>query len=405
MALKPDEVLLTLGKDNVRIAENYEIRCSILTQPAGFALRLGHGGVVAELFKRYPKNTPFELRVNGRLMQTGATDSRATGGTGGSMATFKGRDVMGPLCSAYAPANKSFSNLSYHQLTSEVLDLVGLGDRLLIGTDAANRKAITGTVIVELNPASLEITKRTGQDATAERVTGGEEGTRRTSHKSITMKVGGRWYDWLKTQLDRAGLFLWATGEGAFILAIPTPEQKPAYRIERTARGVHVDPARAALGKVVDCDFEDDGERRFTKMIVYGKGGGRVHGRQKVVGEFVDQEMTAELGGENVRLITVHDDDVKTIKQAQHYARRRMAEINREAYRLVYTMAGHSTLESADGSRANWAANTVVEVDDREIGVRGNFWIEEVTSNGSPHQLSKLRLMRPQDMFFALEVA
>lgn len=397
MALPVDEVLLTLGTDTVRIAEQYEIRAAILSQPASFALRLGHGGVIADLLSRYPKNTPFELRVNGRLMQTGYTDGSATGGDGGAQVTFRGRDVMGRLCSAYAPRDKSFSNLTYHELVSNVLDEVGLQEHLLVGEDAANRKAITGTQIVELDPAHLDIvTKRTGSE-----IGDGEEGRRKVTQKSITLKVGGRWYDWLKTQLDRAGLFLWASGEGAFMLTVPTAAQKPAYRIERVARGGAV---RDQIARVVDHDFDDNGEGRFTKMIVYGRGGGRKAGRVKVTAQCVDPEMAFFLGGENTRIITVHDNDVKTIAQAEHYARRRMAEINREAWRLSYKLAGHSTI-GADGSRAVWSPNTVVEVDDREIGIRGLFWIEEVTFNGSPQQSTTLRLMRPDHLFFATEAA
>lgn len=395
MALYEDTVELTLGGDTVKIAENYQVRCSILTQPASFALRLGHGGVVADLFTRYPKHTPFELRVNGRLLQTGYTEGRSSGGDSGSQVTFKGRDVMGPLCSAYAPADKSFSNLSYHRLVSDVLDMVGLGEHLLIGSDAANRMAISGTQVVELQPATLDIiTKQRVREGLGE----GIEGTRKTTYRSITMKVGGRWYDWLKTQLDRAGLFLWASGEGAFILAVPTGDQRASYRIRRVERGGPI----TENGQVVGHEFEDNGETRFTKMIVYGRGGGRKAGRTKIVGEFVDIEMAAELGGENVKLITVHDNDVKTIEQARHYARRRMSEINREAYRLSYTVAGHSTI-GADGNRAVWTPNTVVDVEDIEIGIRDKFWIEEVVMNGNPQRTTTLRLMRPRDLFFGTE--
>lgn len=394
MALPDDDVELRLGGDTLKIVENYEIRSAILTQPAGFALRLGHGGVLADLLSRYPNRTPFTLHVNGQQLQTGYTDAKASGGDEGSKVTLRGRDIMGALMSACAPADRSFSNLSYHRLVSDVLDAVGLREHLLIGTDAANRSAIAGKQIVETTPSELEVTKR----ANAEIVTDGKDNTRKSSERSITLKVGGKWFDFLKTQLDRAGLFLWASGEGAFILAVPTPFQKPAYQITRIQRG------EQGLGKVVDHDFEDNVENRFTKMVVNGRGGGRKHGRTKHQGIFVDPEMVEIFGGEDRKILTVHDSDVKDLRQANHYARRQMSELNREGYRLAYTLAGHSTI-TRDGTRAIWTPNTVVEVNDRELNIEGNFWIEEVSMKGTPHRTTTVRLMRPSDMFFALEAA
>jgi len=396
MALRADEVVLKLKGESLKIVENYEVHSAILTQPAAFSLRLGHGGVLAELISRYPENTPFELFVNGRLLQTGFTDGLKAGGSDGSQVTFDGRDVLGKLVSAYAPADKAFSSLTYHDLVAKVLEEVGYKDFTLIGDDVANRKAITGTTIVELTPSEAIVTKRTTREAKAERLTSTTAGTKKVVHNSITMKVGGRWYEWLKTQLDRAGLFLWVSGDGVFILSVPNPAQRPAYQITRISRG------EQGIGKVVDVDHERNVESRFTKMLVYGRGGGRRFGRQKIRGEFVDPEMAALFGGPDAKFITVHDNDIKSQKQAVHYARRRMAELNRDGWRLSYTMSGHST-EGADGNRAVWSPNTVVQVDDREIGVKGDFWIEDVSLRGNPQQTATLRLMRPGDCFFALD--
>lgn len=396
MPFERDEVVLRLAGESLRIVSGYEISSSILTQPAGFSIQLGHSGILATLLSRYPENTPFELFVNDRQCQTGFTDGCQTGSGGGSEATFKGRDVLGRLFSAYAPADKAFQNLTYFELVEKVLEEVGYQELLLIGDDAANRKAITGTTVVMLQAAELEVNKRADSLAAAERLGDGKEGTKKVVHKSITMKVGGRWYDWLKTQLDRAGLFLWATGEGAFMLSVPTPEQKAAYQIVRIRRG------ERGIGTVVSHQHERNVENRFTKMIVYGQGGGRKFGRSKVVGEFVDPEMSELFGGPDKKFITVHDNDIKTQKQAIHYARRRMAELNREGWNLSYTLSGHSTM-GADGNRAIWSPNTVVEVDDRELGIQGNFWIERVSMRGGPETTTTLRLMRPGDCFFALE--
>lgn len=399
MSLFKDEIVLELGGESVRIVENYEVRCSILTQPAGFSVRLGHGGVVADLLSRYPENTPFQLRVNDSKVQTGFTDGMRTAGTGGTQVTYDGRDLVGKVVSAYAPADKSYSNLTYLELTEKVLTDVGftLGDDvLLFSDDVANRKAISGTVITELTAAEIEITTRQNEGA---RETDAQAGTKKTSYRSATVKVGKRYYEFLKTQLDRAGLFLWATGEGAFMLSFPNTSQTPAYEITRIKRN------ERGLGNVIDHSHNRNIEGRFTKMIVYGRGGGRKLGRSKIKGEFVDPEMSALLGGDDRKIYPVHDNDVTSVKQAVHLARRRMAEINREGWELTYTVAGHSTLRSANGARAIWTPNTVVAVDDRELGIKGDFWLEQVSMLSGPQKTTQLRLMRPSDCFFALEAA
>src|SRR6266540_1463907 len=152
MALFEDDVVLTLGGEETRIVENYEVRSSILTQPAGFALRLGHGGVIDALARQVPPQTPFELRVNGQLLQTGYTDGLRTAGSGGTQITFDGRDAMGRLVSAYAPVDRSFSNLTYAELVKKILGEVGFNidgedeskpETLLFYDDTANRKAIS----------------------------------------------------------------------------------------------------------------------------------------------------------------------------------------------------------------------------------------------------------------------
>jgi prophage tail gpP-like protein len=399
VALFKDEVVLTLNGESTRIVENSEVRSSILTQPAGFALRLGHGGVVADLLKRYPEQTPFQLRVNDTLVQTGYTDGDRTQGAGGTQVTFDGRDVMGKVVSAFAPSDKTYSNLTYRELTDRILREVGFdldNETLLFSDDVANRKAISGTVITKLTNSEVEVTTRQEDGS---QVTDSVAGTRKTTYRSSTVKVGKSYYEFLKTQLDRAGLFLWAAGEGHFVLSFPSPSQTPAYRISRVKRD------ERGLGNVVDHSFTRNTVQRYTKLIVHGRGGGRKVGRTKISGECIDPEMVERFGGENKKILPIHDNDIQTVKQAQHFARRRMAELNREGWQLSYVMSGLSTMQSANGARALWTPNTVVEVDDNELGIHGNFWVEEVQMKITPQSTTTVRLMRLSDMFFSQEAA
>lgn len=407
MALFTDEVLLTLAGETITIAENYEIRAGILNQPAGFGLRLGHGGVVADLAKRYPENTPFSLSVNGQTVQTGSTDGLTTGESNGAcMITFEGRDALAPLADTYVAADTAFSGISFAELVERVLAIAGYenftrASGKLVVSNEANRRKISGVQLVQTAPPSADVNIKVTEGRESIEFTNIVPGTKKTTYKTVKIQLGTKWLDWLKTQLDRAGLFLWATGDGRLILSAPNPNQDPCTQIRRVKRGDRGE----GFTRVVRHQLRRNTRNRYTKFIVYGKGGGRNFGRQKVRGEFVDPEMTAIFGGEDKRVRTHHDNDVKDVAAAEYMARRLCAEANREGWQLNYTLAGHSTRSSVGGARMIWTPDTVVEVDDRELGVSGLFYLENLTMNRAPEATTTIQLMRLQDLVFALEAA
>lgn len=418
MALPVDDVVLTLGGEALRITQGYEIRAGIFQQPAGFALRLGHGGVVADLFQRYPNNTPFSLSVNGNPFQSGFTDGKVSGeSSGASEATFEGRDPMARVVKAFVHAEMAFQGITYAELTEQVLALCGLvgytrANGKLSVSNEANRRRISGKQIVETKPPSVDkadfsitgdpaLTRRFGtgqvqqEDVEVTVFRNAVPGTTKTVYRTVKVTMGTKWHEgFLKPLLDRGGLFLWATSDGGFILSTPNANQEPAAQIVRIKRG------EAAPGgvRVVRHSFRDDTKERYSKWVVYGRGGGRETGRWKTQAEFVDQEMAAILGHENAVVNTHHDNACDTLQKCEHLARRRCAEANRSSWSLTYTLSGHSTLGRK--GRYVWTPDTVVEVDDREIGVRGNFYVESVAMNCNPQKTTTVRLMKPADLVF-----
>lgn len=395
MSLFKDEVALTLGGDTLRVTQQYEVKTEILRQPAAFSIRLGHGGVVADFLKRYPPNTPFSLSINGQTIQTGWTDGASSGeGSGASEATFDGRDALAPVIKSCVRRDRSFQDTTYLGLTAAVFDEVGLTDYTIVGDNTANRKAITGKVTVETKPAEIEIETLANGEAKIREIV---PGTTKTTYKSESARIGTRWYDWLKTRLDRAGIFLWAAGDGSFILSRPNGDQSPIARIARIKRGERGD------GRVLQHSYRQDISNLYTKVIVSGHGGGgKNFGRTKNYGEFVNPWAAQLMGGENRQVLTLHDNECKSPRSCEHLARRRVAEMNRDAWQLSYLVAGHSTL-AIGGGRAVWAADTIVEVDDREAGIAGLFYVEGVTFSRGPQTTTRLRLMRPEDLVFATE--
>jgi prophage tail gpP-like protein len=113
--------------------------------------------------------------------------------------------------------------------------------------------------------------------------------------------------------------------------------------------------------------------------------------------------MSALFKGEDFQPLHVHDTHAKTEQQAAAMARRKIAEANRNGWQLNYTLAGHTapSLIGGGDSRAVWTPDTMVEVDDDELGIRGLFYIESVTHTRGPHTESTVHLMRPEDLIFA----
>src|SRR6266571_492908 len=124
-----DRVRLVLNGNEVLIAETWDVKCSIFTQPAAFSLRLGHGGTVAELIKRYPPRTPFQLYIGKSQQQSGRTDARgAEDSAGGSEFTVRGRDTLAPLHDDLIADESVFNEPTYVDLVKKQLKEVGLGD-------------------------------------------------------------------------------------------------------------------------------------------------------------------------------------------------------------------------------------------------------------------------------------
>lgn len=376
LGVGPDAVRLTLGDEDVVIAESWEIKQSILTQPAAFSIRIGWGDVAAQLIKKYPPRTPFTLSIGNVVQQSGAIDAiRCDAATGATTLTIRGRDSLAPLHDAYITADESLQDATFGDVVAKALTASGIEDFTLQTSNAANRKAITGVGVVQIADPD-----------------GGENPQTQKINRVLQCKVGERQYHHVKKCLDRAGLFLWAsTTLNFFILSEPNAKQRPAYRIVRQ-RGAD----RNAVN-VISATFNNDTAGRYSEAIVYAKGGGKKFGRVTTSGAFVDDEMF-NLGF--TRPMVLKDATVTNAEQAEFYARRKLAETRRAGWQLSYTLAGHSTPSLIGGQRAVWAVDTVVEVDDEEFGLQGQFYIESVEFRRGPETTTVLTLQRPQDLIF-----
>lgn len=396
-----DVVELTIGDaGTTRVCESYEVKQSIFTQPNGYAIRLGSSDTAKKLLGYAKPNTKTELRINGRLQQTGWTDGPevSSNGNGGTTVTIHGRDATAVVHDPDFEADHNFgSSLSIGELTSQVLDLVVDRSYTLVYSNAANREKQSGGTVSLTVPDDLKAALTSPKN------------------KQRSAKFGSKVWQFLKHEHEQAGLFLWATADGNFILSQPHAGQRPLYRIVRqygqTRNRVSVEVV----------SYKNVTTGRFSSYEVRSRGGGKAAtavsapnapadikpalvgsagstGRKQHVGIYVDQEMV-DYG--IVRPRTIINPKATTPAACEFLARRECAKDRAANWNLVYSVPGHSTVSLDGGSRIVWAVDTMVEVVDEILDLRGSFYIEGLTFRRGPDgTATELTLLRPEDLVF-----
>lgn len=388
-----DRVRLVLAGEEVAIAEQYECHIGFLTVPSTFALRLGHGGTVSQLLKRFRPNTPFQLFIGGALQMTGATDTIAVHEGEGSIVTIEGRDRLALLHDSYIEEEKSYTDATYFDFVARNLTEIK-ADFTLFQDAAAARKIQTG-VRVQKPPSETSAKTKIATDA----------GTAGSVVRIVRSKMGERRYEFVKRHLDRAGLFLRNAPDGTFILSEPNGDQKPLYRILRRRMGSARNTVSVRLGEYRNSSAPP----RYTGCVVFARHGGRKHKRGILTSDAsIDDEMWNDPTGKDGkvgfgiknRFHVTRDANVYSMEQASAFAQRKLAEGRRACWRLQYIATGHTTPALVGGGRAVWSPDTVVHVTDDELDLDDDFWIESVTHRRTPQTETVINLMRKMDLLF-----
>ena len=415
-----DSFTLRIGGVMFLLTESYEITASFFKQPSACCIRLGpkltdgddyRERLVSQVLDVARPGSTFELLARSPQkhdeprwigIQSGILDSRGSPNAGSLQVELRGRDFMARVFDSFVTEERAFTERTYYDLTRKVLDLVGLTE------EAGHGLLVDDTGRREVNPSRRAVGKggiavptQSAEEIVRELETGATSGTGKTLYKAPKIKLGTRYYDFLQQQYKLAGLFLMATGEGNFFLTRPhrylLPECRLTRKSTRTATGQRIEH-----GNILDHSFTDDTTQRHSKAIVYGQGGGGKAGRNKYRGECSDEDL--ERFG-IVKPIVIHDADVKSDEEAAYVARRTLGDERRESWRLVYTVAGHTTPNTASltpGARAFWTPDTTVIVDDDQLNIHDTLWIESVTFRRGPEGTStRIELCHPSDLDFA----
>jgi prophage tail gpP-like protein len=371
-----DRVALELDGGETKHFENYSVRTSILQQPSHFSVTLSAAGGTAALLAQFPPRTKFTLKIGNVPQFTGETDGfEASGNAGSTSVTFTGRSPIARLFDADVDAEKSFTNVTYAELVQKAMDEVGLKNSLFTD-NAATRKLKSG---VTFEHYGREPKYKPG-------VVGYPTGVAHVVHA----KMGETWFHFCERHLKKAGLFLGDDPLGNIVMLLPNKTQQPMFHFARK-RG----QARNVVN-VEEAHFRNDATRRYSEVIVYGRSGGRKFGHYKTKGSFTDTEME-KAGFSRKRVF--RDANVTNEAEAAEYARRKLAEMNRASWSLTYTISGHTAPTDAQGGRAVVSPDMVAHVEDDELGINADLYIESVEYH-SPPRKTKVTLMRLEDLVF-----
>ncbi len=387
-----DSCSIQIAGQRMLYAESWEIDEAILSQPAKFTVRIGWQDTALSLFYNtcHPR-TLVQLFINGALQMSGRIDRAAlkqAQGEGGQSLEVTGRDLLAPVYDGHVRAETSFKDSTYFEMVKTVFKSCGIDPSKLQRTNTNNRSLKAGIPISEIAPAQV-----------VDQIQQVVPGTIGAISANLHARAGMGRLEYLRKQLDRAGLMLWAAADGTFVLSAPNASQKPSYTIYRS-----ISPSNGANWRsdgttnILAWSLEDDATNRHSEIIIYGRGGGRKAGAKKSKAFYDDAEM---LGWGYDQAVIHRDEYVQTGAQAAYLARRKIAEARREGYKLEYVIAGHTLPVGTDPhTRAVVTPDTTVQVYDEVLGLDGVFYVEGVKRTRGPETSTTIRLMRPVDLVF-----
>lgn len=395
-----DRVHLEINGQRLPNCVQYSVKRSILTQPSSFSLVLGAGRpnvdafTAGELLRLAQPRTAFTMMIGSTTIMSGLIEDRDVADNNGTTVTVSGRDWMIPLVKEYIHYEVDFGQPTYFELVRKVLDICGLKDRKLYADNEANRKTSSRSVKAKAQPmADLVESFPTNTQLNA---------NSKVNVQRIVGKVGGTWFDFIRKQLKKSGLYLWATADGNFVLSRPTGTLDPQYKVIYK-RGVP-----RTMTQTSSRQFSDHTSTRWAHSVCFGKGANGAKGVHKMERNWPDFEM-GQYGYTDT--FVQYESDAKTPNEAEYAAKRKTADARRDSWSLWYTLSGHTTPALYDSSRMLiWTPDTCALVVDEMLGdlIGGNSqfstgqecFIETVELNRNPHTSARIRCMRKQDLYY-----
>lgn len=420
----------------VKTWDGYSMRDDFMNPCAAFdfALSTNNPSTYAELFT---VGTKVEIAVNDRIQITGAIDKviRANTRETGTVFSISGRDVLGPVVSASIdPKVRITSNQTVSDFLIAVLSPFGaFGSKIYIGDDL-NFSIVTGYLrgqggvqvkTYESRELSSRALRPDGKSAdlifkntkVTEVISRDRLDLKKIPLDQLKPKIGDGAMQVINRLLHRLGLRMWAAADGSGVV-VDEPEygREPIHRLTRRLG----DPTNNVINGAV----EVNGDQPACVVAVgrsHGSDMSKVKLKAIAVNELVsvnadgtfDQmvlDMIASYPGIKVLPIRkellpatdaltskrvlgpmmVKDDDSKNQAQLEAFARRTLAEKQRDFLVATYTVTGH------EFNGHPWAVNSSVAVDDDYLNIHETLWVLSRTFTKSRAGTStELKLIKP----------
>ena len=384
-----DQVTIEFGlaqQNQLYICSSYSIEMGIFDQPSSFSVTLGTGDLAADLLKRYPNGSPFRINIGGQTQFTGYTDGFDASDNGSATEiTFEGRDILAAICDTEIEKEDSFQAATHVELVRLAIARVGLikpfevDPPLVLDSNRVNRIKTTGqNIVAQQDSSEAQLLQTAGSSG--------------DQYKVLRTHLGETLMNLLRRHLDSAGLFIWAAASGDIVVGVPNSKQPPLYHLVRK-RG------SSPTSNVVRARYRDSFRPRFSEVVILGKTTGRKASRVTIGGAYTDDEVvTAGI----TKLRVLRNLDATSTAHCEHLAKKELAACRRRGFVFEYTLAGHSapSLLTGGKTRAVFAPDTVVQIDDDEFNLHGNFWIEAVTHRRDPKTTTTIKMLSPDVLIF-----
>lgn len=427
----------TLDRE-IKTWDSYSIREDFLTPTASFEFTLSTNAPSAynEMLVDGAKIQIFvnELeQLTGSIEHVRVTDNRASG----IVFNVSGRDFIGPVVTASIdPKIRITSNQTVADFLTAVLAPFGLS-KIYIGDDI-NYGIITGYAkgrgkaqtrtftakeaqsrAVSADGKSAEVVYKTS--TVTEVISRNRKDLKTIPLDQLKPKIGDGAMDVIQRLLSRLGLHMWAAADGSGVIVdAPDYETPPIHKLIRHYNG-------GDENNIIDGIRELNGECQPSCVIAIGASSGsdmaKIRLKCIAVNELVAvypsgaiaqsvSDIIARYNGIKVlplrkqlipstdRIVArrkpvpmfIKDDESKTIEQLVAFARRKLAEKQRDYSTATYVVRGHTY-----GGTYPYAVNTMIDVDDDYLNIHEPMWVmgKTFTKSRGEGTRTELRLIKP----------
>lgn len=434
-----DSVAVTIrGLDlEIKTWQSYSIRQDFLTPSAAFDFTFATNAP-ATYNEIFVEGTELQIAVNGLAQMTGVIEkvTTTTDRQNGTVYKISGRDFLGPVVSASIdPKIRITSNQTVLDFLTLVLTPYDI-DRIYVSDDI-NYSIVTGypkgkgkfqtqtSIVKEAQSRKAANAKTATVVYTSKTVTQVISADRPDLKKlpldQLKPKIGDGAMQVIERLLARLGLQMFAAADGSGVVVDkPDFTTAPIHRLIRHFNG-------DAENNIEDGYRTIDGEVQPCYVLAVGQSSGsdmaKIRLKCIAVNEFVAcrpdgsflphvQNAIAAYPGisvlpirdrllpRNDRIVNqrkpvpifIKDDESKSLAQLQAFTRRKLSELQRKYFTVVYTVKGHTYAD-----RYPYAVNTNIDVDDDYLGIHETLWTmgRTFTKSRGSGTTTELSMIRP----------